>query len=82
MKDKTIYIGVEISLMLACIVIGIAAWGGLINAFSVWVNLGNPHLWAAGLMFIINVIQMWQAFFRNFRTFRWLWFWLAESVDG
>ena len=66
MKDSSIQIGVEIGFMVACIVVGIRVWGGLIDAFSWLIDLGNPYLWSTALMFVINVGHyMWGLFYAD-----------------
>ena len=65
MKDNTIYIGVEIAFMLACIVFGVSLWGNLLGAFNWLVELGHPYLWSAGFMFIINLGHYLWGFFHT-----------------
>jgi hypothetical protein len=66
MKDGAIYIGVELGFMVACIAFGIGVWGRLIGVFSWLIELGNPYLWAAGLMFVLNIGHyMWGLFYAD-----------------
>jgi len=55
MRDRSIQIWVEVGFMVACVVFGIGAWAGLIDAFSWLIEIRYPHLWSAGLLFLINI---------------------------
>ena len=65
MKDSTVFIGVEIVLMMICIVFGITVWGNLIGALRPLVNLGNPYLWSTGFMLFINLGHYLWGFFHT-----------------
>ena len=63
MKDKSIEIGVEVSLVAVCSALGIGLWGFLIAQISWPLVLKRPYLWATGFMFIINAGHyIWEAF--------------------
>lgn len=65
MKDRTVFIGVEIAFMMVCTVLGVSLWGNLIGALRSWVNLGNPYLWSMGFMLVINLGHYLWGFFHT-----------------
>ena len=54
MKNTSIEIGVDLFLMIVCAVFGIGLWGSLIGGMRWLIALERPHLWAAGLMLLLN----------------------------
>ena len=55
MKDESIEIGIEFSLAVLCMALGIALWGAVLGLIKWLPILSRPYLWSTGFMLIINV---------------------------